>query len=160
MRDLISYDSFSILLVDAEARALRHLFSIRYDQRVDIDNVPLGKGITGAAAGSREVVRVHDTSKDPRYIASHPDVRSEVAVPLVVQDKVIGVMDLESERIGHFTDEHSRTLSLLAPSVAIAVENARLYQDIGERERRMQEDLRAAFELQTVLLPPEAPEVA
>ena len=68
-------------------------------------------------------------------------------------------MDLESERIGYFTEEHARTLSLLAPSVAIAVENARLYQELAERERRMQEDLTAAFELQTVLLPAEAPEV-
>ena len=50
MRDLINYDAFSILLVDRDARALRHLFSMRYDQRVNIDNVPLGKGLTGAAA--------------------------------------------------------------------------------------------------------------
>jgi sigma-B regulation protein RsbU (phosphoserine phosphatase) len=76
-----------------------------------------------------------------------------------VQDRVIGVLNLESERIGYFTEDHARTLSLLAPSVAIAVENARLYNEIGERERRMQEDLKAAFELQTVLLPSEAPDV-
>jgi sigma-B regulation protein RsbU (phosphoserine phosphatase) len=62
--------------------------------------------------------------------------------------------------VGFFTEDHARTMSLLAPSVAIAIENARLYEDIGERERLMQEDLRAAFELQTVLLPQEAPEVA
>ena len=69
IRDLINYDAFSILSVDHEAKALRHLFSIRYDRRVNIDNVPLGKGLTGAAAESREAVRVHDTAKDPRYIA-------------------------------------------------------------------------------------------
>ena len=108
---------------------------------------------------SREMVRVNDTTADPRYIASHNGIRSEIAVPLMVQDRVIGVIDLESERIGYFTEEHARTLSLLAPSVAIAVENARLYSEIGDRERRMQDDLRAAFELQTVLLPPEAPRV-
>jgi sigma-B regulation protein RsbU (phosphoserine phosphatase) len=159
VRGLINYDAFSILLVDEEQRALRHRFSIRYDLRVNIDNIPLGKGITGAAATSREIVRVHDTGTDPRYIASHPDIRSEIAVPLVVQHRVIGVMDLESERVGYFTDEHSRTLGMLAPSVAIAAENARLYEEIGERERRMQEDLKAAFDLQTILLPQEAPEV-
>jgi sigma-B regulation protein RsbU (phosphoserine phosphatase) len=159
VRTLISYDAFSILLVDAEQKSLRHRFSIRYDQRVNIDNIPLGKGITGAAVTSGEIVRVHDTGTDPRYIASHPDILSEIAVPLTLQHRVIGVMDLESERIGYFTDEHARTLSLLAPSVAIAVENARLYQEIGERERLMENDLKAAFELQTILLPPEAPEV-
>ncbi|HLK67054.1 MAG TPA: SpoIIE family protein phosphatase [Bryobacteraceae bacterium] len=153
MRELIDYDAFSILLVDHEAKALRHHFSIRYDQRVNIDNVPMGKGITGAAAESREVVRVHDTGKDPRYIASHPDIRSEVAVPLIVQDRVVGVMDLESNLVGHFTDDHVRTLGLLGPQVASSVENARLYQELAARERRMEEDLQAARELQRLLLP-------
>jgi len=159
VRGLINYDAFSVLMVDVEKQSLRHRFSIRYDQRVNIDNIPLGRGITGAAATSGEIVRVHDTGTDPRYIASHPGIRSEIAVPLVVQHRVVGVMDLESERIGYFTEDHARTLSLLAPSVGIAVENARLYQEIGERERLMQDDLKAAFELQTILLPPEAPEV-
>jgi sigma-B regulation protein RsbU (phosphoserine phosphatase) len=159
MRSLINYDAFSILLVDAEAKALRHLFSIRYDQRVNIDNIPLGKGITGAAAESGEVVRVHDTTADPRYIASHPDIRSEVAVPLIVQDRVVGVMDLESDRVGYFTEDHIRTLTLLAPQVASSVENARLYKQLADRQRVMDEDLRAARELQRVLLPDAEPEI-
>jgi sigma-B regulation protein RsbU (phosphoserine phosphatase) len=159
MRGLINYDAFSILAVDQEAKALRHLFSIRYDQRVNTDNVPFGKGITGAAAESREVVRVADTSKDPRYIPSHPGIRSEVAVPLIAHDRVLGVMDLESETIGYFTDEHVRTLTLLGPQVASSVENARLYQELATRERRMEDDLRAARELQSVLLPDATPEI-
>ena len=159
MRAIISYDAFSILLVDHNARALRHRFSIRYDQRVDIDNIPLGKGLTGAAATSREVVRVHDTNKDPRYIASHPDIRSEVAAPLVVHDRVVGVMDLESERVGHFTDDHVRTLALLAPQIASSVDNARLYEELAISQRRMGEDLAAARDLQRVLLPDAAPEI-
>jgi phosphoserine phosphatase RsbU/P len=159
VRRLINYDAFNILLVDEEAKTLRHRFSIRYDQRVKIDNIPLGKGIVGAAVASREVVRVDDTTRDPRYIASHPDIHSEVAVPLTLQDRVIGVMDLESEQIAHFTEDHARTLVLLAPSIAIAIENARLYDELEERERLLQEDMKAAFELQTILLPAEAPEV-
>ncbi|PWU01006.1 MAG: serine/threonine protein phosphatase [Terriglobia bacterium] len=159
MRDLINYDAFSILLVDHDAKALRHRFSIRYDERVNIDNIPLGKGITGAAAESREVVRVHDTAKDPRYISSHPDIRSEVAVPLLAHDRVVGVMDLESERVGYFTDDHVRTLALLAPQIASSVENARLYEELAARERRMEEDLKAARELQSVLLPDSVPEI-
>jgi sigma-B regulation protein RsbU (phosphoserine phosphatase) len=159
VRAIIPYDAFSILLVDAEAKALRHRFSIRYDQRVNIDNIPLGRGLTGAAAESREVVRVHDTTKDPRYIASHPDIRSEVAVPLTHHDKVVGVMDLESDRVGFFTDDHLRTLSLLAPQIATSVENARLYEEVAIRERRLEEDLEAARELQSVLMPDVAPDI-
>jgi len=159
VRGLINYDAFSILLVDEQAQLLKHRFSIRYDERINLDNIPLGKGITGAAATSREVVRVYDTTADPRYIATHPGIRSEIVVPLIVRDRVIGVVNLESERIGYFTEDHARTLTLLAPSIGIAVENARLYHEIAERERRMQDDLKAAFELQTVLLPSEAPPV-
>ncbi len=159
VRAVISYDAFSILAVDHQAKALRHMFSLRYDQRVKIDNVPLGKGITGAAAESREVVRVHDTAKDERYIASHPDVRSEVAVPLIVQDRVVGVMDLESDRVGYFTDEYVRTLALLGPQVASSVENARLYAELASRERSLEEDLKAARELQRILIPDAAPEI-
>lgn len=159
VRGLIAYDAFSILLVDPEQQVLRHRFSIRYDQRVDIDNVPLGKGITGASAVSRQVVRVDDTTTDPRYIASHPDIRSEVAVPLIVQDRLVGVMDLESDRVGFFTEDHARMLMLLGPQVAASVENARLYEELSARERRMEEDLSAARDLQSVLLPVKAPEV-
>jgi sigma-B regulation protein RsbU (phosphoserine phosphatase) len=159
VRELIDYDAFSILAVDRDAKALRHLFSLRYDQRVDIDNVPFGKGITGAAAESRQVVRVDDTNKDPRYISSHPDIRSEVAVPLEVQDRVVGVMDLESERVGYFTEDRVRALALLGPQVASSLENARLYQQLATRERAMEDDLKAARELQLVLLPDASPEI-
>jgi phosphoserine phosphatase RsbU/P len=159
VRGLIAYDAFSIFLLDEGARALRHQFSIRYDKRVSIDNVPLGKGITGAAVDARQAVRVHDTSTDPRYIASHPDIRSEVALPLIAKDRVIGVMDLESDRVGYFTDEHVRTLTLIAPQVASSIENARLYAELAARERRMDDDVKAARELQRVLLPDGSPEI-
>ncbi len=159
IRALIPFDAFSVLLIDYERRVLRHRFSQRYDQRVDLDNVPLGKGITGAAAESREPVRVSDTLADKRYIASHEQIRSEVAIPLMVQDRVVGVMDLESERIGFFTDDHVRTLTLLAPQIANSVENARLYEELNQREQRMEQDLKAARKLQQVLLPRRAPKI-
>ncbi len=159
VRTMINYDAFSVLLVDRERKVLKHRFSARYDERVNLDNIPLGKGITGAAAESRETVRVRNTAEDPRYIASHPDIRSEMAVPLIAQDRVVGVLDVESERIGYFTEEHQRTLSLLAPQIASSVENARLYEELAQRERRMDQDLKAARKLQHVLQPREAPEL-
>ncbi len=159
VRDLINYDAFSILLVDQESKALRHRFSIRYDEQVELDNIPLGKGVTGAAAESRQPIRVDDTRIDPRYIASHPSIRSEVAIPLVLQDRAVGVMDLESMRIGYYSEDQVRTLSLLAPQIASSVENARLYEELAQRELRMETDLKAARKVQSVLLPAEAPEL-
>jgi phosphoserine phosphatase RsbU/P len=159
IRALINYDAFSIFLVDREKKVLRHRFSVRYDQRVNLDNIPLGKGITGAAAESRETVRVLNTLEDPRYIPSHPQIRSEMAVPLILQDRVVGVLDVESERPAYFTEDHQRTLSLLAPQIASSVENARLYEELAARESRMEQDLKAARKLQHVLLPRTAPEI-
>lgn len=159
IRALIPYDAFSVFLVDTEGSILRNRFSVRYDQRVKIDNIPFGKGITGAAAESHEPVRVLDTAADPRYIASHPGIRSELAVPLIVQDRVVGVLDVESERIAFFTEDHQRTLSLLAQQIASSVENARLYGEVAQREQRMDQDLKAARKVQRILLPREDPEI-
>lgn len=153
VRALINFDAFSIYLLDQERELLHCRFSQRYDEKVAIENIPLDKGITGAAATSRQPVRVADVTQDPRYIPSHTDIRSEVAVPLVLRDRVIGVMDLESVRIGFFTDDHVRALGLLAPQIATSVENARLYEELAQRERRMEQDLEAASQLQSVLLP-------
>ena len=159
VKTLINYDAFSVLLVDPEQQALRHHFSERYDERINLDNIPIGKGITGAAAEQRETIRVDDTANDPRYIPSHPEIRSEVAVPLIVKDRVIGVMDLESERIGYFTEDHVRTIALIAPQIASSVENARLYAELEQREQRMEQDLKAARSVQSILLPREAPDI-
>jgi sigma-B regulation protein RsbU (phosphoserine phosphatase) len=157
MRILIDFDAFSILLVEDDY--LRHRFSQRYDRRVEADLIRLGQGITGHVALTKEPLLVRDTLDDSRYIPTHPDIRSELAVPLIVKDNVIGVVDLESERIGYFTEDHLRTVSLLAPSLAIAIENARLYEEVETRRREMEEDLLAARQLQRMLLPATAPQL-
>jgi len=153
VRGLINYDAFIILRADESAKLMRSLFSLRYDQRVQIDVLPMEKGITGAAALSRRPVLSRDTTTDPRYIESHPGIRSELAVPLIVKDRVIGVMDLESEHVAAFTEDHVRTLTLIAPQIAIAIENASLYEEVERREKAIQQDLEAARQLQRVLLP-------
>lgn len=153
VRTLINYDAFIVLQVDESAKVMRSLFSLRYDQRVQVPVLPMDKGITGAAALSRHSVLSRDTAADPRYIESHPGIRSELAVPLIMKDRVIGVMDLESEHVAAFTEDHVRTLGLIAPQIAIAIENARLYEEVARREKAIQQDMEAAYQLQKVLLP-------
>jgi sigma-B regulation protein RsbU (phosphoserine phosphatase) len=144
VRELISYDAFSILLLEPSEALLKDYMSVRYDKRIRLDNIPLGRGIVGAAAESRRPVLTPDTSKDPRYIATTEGIRSEVAVPLLAQNRLVGVLDLESEHLNYFTEEHVRTLSLLTPQIATAIENARLYQRVARSEARMEKDLEAA----------------
>jgi sigma-B regulation protein RsbU (phosphoserine phosphatase) len=161
LRRLIDFQMFSILLLDAAGEKLQHRFSLRFNENVHLKNdIPLGRGLVGSAAETRQAVLVPDVSKDPRYIEGNPETRSELAVPLVYKDKVIGVLDLEHTRRGFFTDDHKRTMMTLAAQVAIAVENARLYEEIARQERRLERDLALARELQMRLLPQTLPKQA
>ncbi|MCL4793901.1 MAG: GAF domain-containing protein [Bryobacteraceae bacterium] len=160
VKKLINYDAFMVLLLDEQQRMLRSRFSLRYDERSQAASMSLDRGITGAAASEGRTILVGDISTDPRYVESHVGIRSEIAVPLIVQDRVIGVMDLESERVNYFTEEHARTLSLIAPQIAISIENARLYEELAQRERAIQKDLEAAQQLQAIIMPSEAPAIA
>ena len=156
---LIDYQMFSILLLDAAGEKLQHRFSLRFQENIHLKNdLPLGTGVVGYAAQQKEAVLVRDVKKDPRYIDTNPETRSELAVPLIYQGNVIGVLDLEHTKKGFFTDDHLRTMTTLAAQIAIAIENARLYEQIARQERRLERDLAAARELQFRLLPPVLPQ--
>ena len=161
LRRLIDYQMFSILLLDSSGEKLQHRFSLRFHENIHLKHeVPLGRGLVGYAAETKQAVLVPDVTKDPRYIEGNPETRSELAVPLIYKDKVIGVLDLEHTRRGFFTDDHRRTMMTLAAQVAIAIENARLYEEIARQERRLERDLALARELQMRLLPQTLPKLA
>jgi sigma-B regulation protein RsbU (phosphoserine phosphatase) len=152
---------FSILLLDASGEKLQHRFSLRFHENINLKHeIPVGRGIVGHAAEIRQAVLVPDVKKDPRYIEANPETRSELAVPLIYKDKVIGVLDLEHTRRGFFTEDHKRTITTLAAQMAIAIENARLYEEIAKQERRLERDLALARELQMRLLPQVRPTLA
>jgi len=161
LRRLIDFQMFSILLLDSSGEKLQHRFSLRFNENVHVkQEIPLGRGLVGQAAETGHAIVVPDVSKDSRYIESNPETRSELVVPLVYKDKVIGVLDLEHTRRGFFTDDHRRTVMTLAAQVAIAIENARLYEEIARQERRLERDLALARELQMRLLPQTLPKLA
>jgi sigma-B regulation protein RsbU (phosphoserine phosphatase) len=157
---LIDYQMFSILLLDTAGEQLQHRFSLRFQENIQLKHdITLGQGVVGYAVQHREAVLVPDVNKDSRYIRLNPETRSELAVPLIYKDKVIGVLDLEHTRRGFFTDDHKRTVTTLAAQVAIALENARLYEEIARQEKRLERDLALARELQFRLLPHSLPKL-
>jgi len=158
---LIDFQMFSILLLDDSGQKLQHRFSLRFQENIQLKHdIPLGRGVVGFAVQHGQAVLVPDVSKDARYIKLNPETRSELAVPLVYQEKVIGVLDLEHTRRGFFTEDHKRTVTTLAAQVAIAIENARLYEEVARQERRLERDLSLASELQFRLLPQALPKLA
>jgi phosphoserine phosphatase RsbU/P len=157
---LIDYHRFSILLLDEQTETLNAVISMKEDERTpDKCTVALDRGIVGAAARERKTILVPDVTRDDRYIAVNPDTRSELAVPLVHGERVIGVMDLESPRPAYFTEEHARIFATLAPQISIAIENSRLYERVLRSEARRQRDLDRAREIQRHMMPALSPSI-
>ena len=153
---VIDYRTFGILLLNEEGE-LEIKIALHFGEKRDLPRVRLGEGIVGYAALHREAVLVSDVSQDPRYIRVVPDVRSELAIPLLIKDRCIGVVDLESPELDAFSKRDEEILTLLASQAAVAIENARLYEELRANEARLEKEVRFAQRVQIALLPTEPP---
>ena len=156
-RRVIDYRTFGILLLNEATRELELKVGVQYGEKVTLPKVPLGEGLVGYAALHCEAVLVPDVSKDPRYIKVVDDVQSELAVPLLLKDRCIGVFDLESPQLDAFSKRDVEILTLLASQAAVAIENARLYEEVSRTEARLEKELRFAKRVQAALLPTQLP---
>jgi sigma-B regulation protein RsbU (phosphoserine phosphatase) len=148
---------FGIFLVDERRGELVLRKAVSYGGTNDKTRVKIGEGLTGTAALTKQTIRVGDVSLDPRYLALIPETRSELVVPLIHKDRVVGVFDLESPELDRFTEEHVKVLTLLASQVAVAIENARLYAEIVRKDARIQKELEVARVIQHGLFPESFP---
>lgn len=127
----IDYEMFGVLMMDGDGSYLRHRFAIGYPPGLAENlKIPIGQGITGTAARTGRPVRVSDVSQDPRYINAIDCVRSELAVPLIFRGKCVGVLDIQSRHLDYFTKDQQNILQVLANRLAVAIENARLFQQV------------------------------
>jgi phosphoserine phosphatase RsbU/P len=118
-------------MLDGDGSYLKHRFSIGYPKELaERLRIPLGQGITGTAAATGHSVRVGNTATDPRYINAIESVRSELAVPLMLRNRCVGVLDIQSRHLDYFTRDQQNILTLLASRLAIAIENARLFEKV------------------------------
>jgi sigma-B regulation protein RsbU (phosphoserine phosphatase) len=152
VKRLIDYRTFGILLLN-DSGELEMQLALQYGEKVEVPRVRLGEGLVGYAALHREPVLVSDVSKDPRYIKLVPDVRSELAIPLLLKERCIGVVDLESPELDAFSKRDVEILSLLASQAAVAIENARLYEQVRANQERLEREVRFAQRVQAALLP-------
>jgi sigma-B regulation protein RsbU (phosphoserine phosphatase) len=162
VKKIVNYHVFSVMLWNEQTQLLESVFAMRYEDAIPARlRLPLHQGLTGAAAGERRVLRINDVAEDPRYIRceSGLETRSELVVPLFLQDRLIGVLDFESAVPHAFTAEHERMLVTLGSYIAVALENARLYEDARDSEKRLRSELDTAREIQRQLLPTGAREV-
>lgn len=151
-------DRVSILLTDAERKNLIMKAWVGYSDEVANRIIPIGSGITGWVAAHRQTLRLDDVTKDTRYIQLSPNTRSEMAIPLLFRNELLGVLNVESEQIAAYTDNDEEMLGTLAGSLAAIIANARLLEQIrrqAERERLLHEitsKIRQSTDMRTILM--------
>src|SRR5580700_9898561 len=148
-RDYFHLQNVAILLREKDQLYVR--CQVGWDDGHDKVRLPIGKGITGTAAHQKRPVYAADVTKDARYIQSSKNTRSELAVPLMVRDDVVGVLDCQSENLNHFDSETIDLLALFSTQASMALQNARLYS--LERQRASQlEAINAIAQQMTAVL--------
>jgi diguanylate cyclase (GGDEF)-like protein len=139
----IAHDYFhlrnvAILLLDQQSQELCVRSQIGWDEGQDKIRLSPGQGISGAAALKKQPVYAPDVSQDPRYFCSAKSTRSELAIPLMVRDEVVGVLDCQSDRVNHFDGDTIDLLTLFSTQASIALQNARLYSLEQQRARQLE----------------------
>lgn len=137
VRAVVDYRIFAILLINDRTQELWMRFQVGHAPEIERMRVKLGRGVVGQAAQMRTSILVDDVRHLPHYISANPAVQSELAVPLIVKNRVIGVIDLESEQLAAFTQDQRRLLELVASRMAVAIENARLYTRLSRQAQTL-----------------------
>jgi phosphoserine phosphatase RsbU/P len=129
LKRLMDSETLGVLLLDPQTQTLSYRLAIGYGPEVAENwRIPVGQGIPGLAAATRQPVRVADLHQDSRRLNMMDSARSELAVPLVLRNQVIGVLDIHSTEADHFSQQQEEILVLLASRLSVAIENARLFE--------------------------------
>ncbi|HUS19850.1 MAG TPA: sensor domain-containing diguanylate cyclase [Terriglobales bacterium] len=150
VRDYFQIGNGAVLLYDP----LRNDLYVRKQfNRAGTESVriPMGEGLTGSAARLKRPVYAGDVRNDPRYINTVATTRSELAIPLLIRDEVVGVLDMQSTRPNFFDNETIDLLMLFSTQASIAIENARLYS-LEQRRARQMEAINAIARQTTALI--------
>lgn len=161
IQDSFGYDHVFIYTVDRDAQEVLLRAGTSGVANGWCHRVHFGEGLIGWVAAHGESLLVNDVSTEPRFRPGPdtlPAVHSELVVPLKVENRVLGVLDVESTEAGAFDKDDLFVLQTLADQIAIAVEDARLYQEALERQR-LEEELRVARDIQATLLPERPPAI-
>ncbi len=130
LKETFGFLNISVLLIDEDKQALYTHSSIVYSREDRDLRLRIGyDGITGHVAQTRRMYYSPDVSKDTYYVTGIADTKSEVCFPLLTGDRLIGVLDVESSDVNGFSQDVIRLLSSLSAQIAIAIDNARLYEE-------------------------------
>jgi sigma-B regulation protein RsbU (phosphoserine phosphatase) len=163
---LIPYDAAGIYVINRGGDGAASTASVFHTEIVrgyDVEDLlelrlKLGEGIIGYVAQNGEPVISPDVRHDPRYINARPETQSEMVAPIIANDEVIGVFDLESDQLNAYTQDDLQVLLLLASHVAIIMEKVMLHEQLVEK-KRLEGQLEVARQVQLELLPASDPQL-
>jgi len=159
LRQVVRYDAAAIYLVSRSSQRLELVRDTGYPAGSDeAFRLSVGEGIAGWVAKTGEAVIVPDVRRDQRYVSARTSTRSELAAPLVLEGRTIGVFNLESDREDAYHGGHLEMLAVFAAQAAVSIERTRLTRELLDR-RRLEKELAIAREIQASFLPKRAPDV-
>ncbi len=130
-KDVFRFENAIIRLLSDNGQELNAVAAFGYTEEA-LAPIRIGQGVMGRVAESCTPILVKDLTEQPDYFPGIPGARSELAVPLISRDKLIGVLNVESPRAGAFSEADIDPLLTLARQAAIAIENARLYSSLRQ----------------------------
>ncbi len=151
-------DRVIILLADRQKKILEARASMGYAEDVSRLQIPIGSGVIGWAAAHRRPLRIKDVTVDSRYFEISSNTRSELAIPLIYRNELLGVLNVESEQVDAYTENDEEMLGTLGGSLAAIIANARLLEQIrlqAERERLIYEvstKIRRSTDIQSIMM--------
>ncbi|MFZ5981415.1 MAG: GAF domain-containing SpoIIE family protein phosphatase, partial [Candidatus Zixiibacteriota bacterium] len=160
LKKVVDYIVGGIFLVDPEENEVKSIYTAGYDPRFD-DKIQLkiGQGLVGHVATTGAPVIVPDVSRDSRYVEANPTTKSEIVVPIKADERLIGVINLESENINAYDDHSLYLITTFASQAAVSLERARLHENLMAG-KKLEEQLNVARTIQRSFLPKQKPEIA
>lgn len=150
----LNYENLAVLMLDNESGKLipfalstqekKEKIHDKDKKEIALRNIKMGKGITGHVLKTGKTIRLNDVNKDERYIAMQNDIQSEICVPIITENKVIGVLNVETNEPDAYTLTDEIILETLASQIGIAIHNSRLYQWV---QKELEERLAAQTQL-------------
>jgi sigma-B regulation protein RsbU (phosphoserine phosphatase) len=160
LKEVVEYDAGGVFLVDPGSMEIMRLTARGYAPEMeDWVKLKFGQGVVGWVANHVEPVIIGDVSKDSRYLSARPSTKSEIVVPLLLGEKIVGVINLESDEIDAFTSEDLDLIRTFGTQAAISIERARLHRELVEK-RRLEHELELARSIQRTFLPERVPEIS
>ncbi len=163
LSEVIDYDMAGIFLVNRKTGDLTPQFEkskTRGGDELLRKNIKLklGDGLVGWVAKNGKSVLVPDVNADSRYFKFRKNTSSEMVVPIKSDNHIVGVFNIESDEVNKYTEEDITLLEAFASQAGVAIERARLHNEILSK-RELEEELKIARRIQLSFLPQEQPQI-